>query len=63
MVRFYDPIDRADQERIEQLLHDGGIKYYMRLAPEAALQTCQIMVAEEDVPKAEELLERSRTTH
>lgn len=54
MVRFYDPKDEADLARVEALLHEGGIEYF--LVPAGAGTVCEIEVAEEDVPKAEELL-------
>jgi len=60
MVRFYDPINRKDQERIEQVLRSGGIEYFLHNEPEVRLETSQILVAEEDIPRAEELLARSR---
>ena len=56
MVRFYDPKDEADLARVETLLHKGGIEYFLAAAPAGAGTSVQIEVAEEDVPKAEELL-------
>ena len=56
MVRFYDPKDEADLARVEELLHKGGIEYFLAAAPAGTGGTMQIEVAEEDVPKAEELL-------
>jgi len=60
MVRFYDPIDRADQKRIERLLHDGGVEFFLHNESDTRLQTSQILVAEEDIPRAEKLLGRTR---
>ena len=57
-MRFYDPKDSADQERVEVLLHKGGIEYFVANAPPKAGVSVQIDVAEEDVPRAEELLQQ-----
>jgi hypothetical protein len=57
MVRFYDPRDGNDQLRVERLLRQGGVEYFLGRATEAGLSE-QIMVAEEDVPCAEQLLQR-----
>jgi hypothetical protein len=56
MARFYDPKDDADLARVEALLQKGGIEFFVSAAPAGAGTTKQIEVAEEDVPKAEELL-------
>jgi hypothetical protein len=56
MTKFYDPKDAADLARIEALLHKGGIEYSVAAAPQNTGISKQIEVAEEDVPKAEELL-------
>ena len=58
MVGFYDPIDTADQERIEQMLHQGGIEYFLKR--ETELGSSQILIAEEDVAEAEKLLALTR---
>ena len=55
-MRFYDPKDDADLARVEAVLHKGGIEYSLAKAPEKTGISVQIVVAEEDVPKAEELL-------
>lgn len=60
MIRFYDPIDQADQQQVEQVLHGGGIEYFLRAEPDSMLDSCQILVAEEDIAEAERLLARSR---
>jgi len=57
-VRFYDPKDEADLARVEAVLHKGGIEYFLA-APAGAGTASQIEVAEEDVPRAEELLLQS----
>jgi hypothetical protein len=60
MVRFYDPIDRADQQHVEQVLLRGGIAYYLRAEEASMLDSCQILIAEEDFAEAEKLLARAR---
>jgi hypothetical protein len=55
MTRFYDPKDESDLARVESLLHKGGIEYSIA-TPAGAGTGMQIEVAEEDVPRAEELL-------
>lgn len=60
MVRFYDPIDKTDQNQVEQVLRSGGIEYFLRKEPEPGLGSCQILLAEEDIAEAERLLYRSR---
>jgi len=59
MVRFYDPIDKSDQRRVEQVLRSGGIEYCLRQESEPGLGSSQILIAEEDIPQAEGLLARS----
>jgi hypothetical protein len=56
MVRFYDPKDENDLARVEALLIKGSIEYFLVDPPAGAGTVRQIEVAEEDVPKAEELL-------
>lgn len=56
MTRFYDPKDDADLARVEALLHQAGIEYFITPPPAGAGTAKQIEVAEEDVPKAEEVL-------
>jgi len=60
MVSFYDPIDSFDQKHAEQVLRSGSIEYFLGDELEAELGTRQILIAEEDIPKAEQLLVRSR---
>lgn len=60
MVRFYDPIDRVDQQQVEQVLRRGGIEYCLQDEPDPGLGSSQILIAEEDIPQAESLLFRSR---
>jgi hypothetical protein len=55
MVRFYDPKDAADLARVEAVLQKGGIEYFLAESSKTGV-SAEIEVAEEDVPKAEELL-------
>lgn len=56
MAKFYDAKDSADLARVEALLQKGGIEYSLAAKPAGAGAIKQIEVAEEDVPKAEDLL-------
>jgi hypothetical protein len=58
MVRFYNPKDEADLARVEAILRKGGIEYFLSEAKPGTAR--EIEVAEEDVPKAEELLLEKR---
>lgn len=58
MVRFYDPRDEADQQKVEQILRSQGIEYFLHRETEPGIGPCQILVAEEDLPYAEELLRK-----
>lgn len=60
MVSFYDPIDRTDQNHVEQLLRRGGIEYFLTEKYAGGLDVRQILIAEEDVPRAEQLLAQAR---
>jgi len=60
-MRFYDPKDVADQARVEGLLHKGGIEYFLAATPANTGVPVEIDVAEEDVPKAEEILLQAAT--
>ena len=60
MALFYDPKDEADLARVEELLRRGGIEYALRREPVQGLGPMQVHVAEEDVPRAEELLLREQ---
>ncbi len=58
MARFYDTRNEVELARVEGVLRSGGIEYSCRGSREdTALK--EIMVAEEDVAHAEELLARS----
>ena len=56
MALFYDPVDEADLSRVEGILRSNGIEYSLRREPVQGIGPSQIHVAEEDVPRAEELL-------
>jgi len=56
MTVFYDPKDDNDLQRVETLLRAGGIEYFLRREPEKEIGPLQVHVAEEDLPRAEELL-------
>ena len=60
MVRFYDPINNSDLERVAAILSDGGIEYCLGEEPIQGLGYRQIQVAEEDLPRAERLLQQTR---
>lgn len=55
MARFYDAKDETDLARVEAILHKAGIEYFLADTPVEGLAR-EIEVAEEDLPKAEELL-------
>jgi hypothetical protein len=59
MVRFYDPKDEADLARVEKVLRSGGIEFFLRDETHEGIGPQQIHVAEEDIPRAEELLIRA----
>jgi hypothetical protein len=60
MVKFYDPKDAADLARVEAILKQAGIEYFLGREPEKGIGPCQVQVAEEDLPTAEKLLQESR---
>lgn len=60
MVRFYDPKNEEELNRVEKILHDGGIEYFLTEESERGLGHYQIQVAEEDFSHAESLLIHSR---
>lgn len=59
MVRFYSAKDEADLVRVEAVLKKGGIEYFLMETPDGGLAR-EIEVAEEDVPRAEELILEER---
>ncbi len=56
MVSLYDPRNSTDQNRVEQILATKGINYSTRREPVRGIGPAQILVAEEDLPFAEEAL-------
>lgn len=58
MVRFYNPKDEAELARVEAILRKGGIEYFLSEAPAGTAR--EIKVAEEDIPKAEELMRENK---
>lgn len=56
MVRFYDPIDRKDLARIERKLAAAGIEYSVTATRLGGELPGTIGVAEEDLPRAVEVL-------
>lgn len=63
MTLFYDPVDGEDLQRVEKILKSGGVEYCLREEPEKRLAPFQIHVAEEDIPRAEELLRKWQQLH
>ena len=59
MAKFYDAKDNADLARVEALLHKGGIEYHLTNPPTGSGTAKQIEVAEEDLPTAEDILQRT----
>ena len=56
MSVFYDPKDERDLGRVKRVLDKGGIEYFLRREPERGIGPMQVLVAEEDIPRAEHLL-------
>lgn len=59
MVKFYDAKTEADLSRVEAVLKQAGIEYCVSSMTERVVSG-EIEVAEEDLPKAEELLLKNR---
>ena len=57
MVPLYDPKDEQDLARVETLLGNAGIEYFLVREPEQGIGPFQIRVDEDDVPAALEILE------
>ncbi|QWV99454.1 hypothetical protein KP005_09310 [Geomonas nitrogeniifigens] len=55
MVKFYDARSEAELARVEAVLKQGGVEYFVTGLAEENV-TGEIEVAEEDLPRAEELL-------
>ena len=59
MVKFYDAKTEVELARVEAVLKQGGIEYFVTgLAKEEV--SGEIEVAEEDLPRAEELLLKTK---
>jgi hypothetical protein len=58
MAVFYDPKDDHDLGRVKRVLDESGIEYFLRREPAAGIGPMQVHVAEEDFPKAEELIRK-----
>ncbi|HJV66131.1 MAG TPA: DUF2007 domain-containing protein [Geomonas sp.] len=56
MFKFYDSKDEAELARVESLLKKGGIEYFVTASKAGSGIAAEIEVAEEDIPKAEELI-------
>ena len=59
MVKFYDAKNEAELARVEAVLKQGGIEYFVTGKAQEAV-TGEIEVAEEDLPRAEELLLKAK---
>lgn len=55
MTRFYDVRSDAELAKVEDVLALGGVEYAIGNGP-GGNEIKEILVAEEDLPKAEELL-------
>lgn len=60
MVRFYDPSNREDLTRVEKKLGAAGIEYAVTQPLPGSGLPGAIGIAEEDLPRAEELLSTTR---
>jgi hypothetical protein len=56
MFKFYDPKDEADLARVESALRKGGVEYFVTTSKPGSGIAAEIEVAEEDIPRAEELI-------
>ncbi|QXE93017.1 DUF2007 domain-containing protein [Geomonas subterranea] len=59
MVKFYDAKSEAELARVEAVLKQGGIEYFVTGLTRDDV-TGEIEVAEEDLPRAEELLLKTK---
>lgn len=59
MVKFYDAKNESELARVEAVLKQGGIEYFVTNLTEGSVAR-EIEVAEEDFPKAEELLLKTK---
>jgi len=56
MVSFYDPVDTNDLNRVLRILKKDGIEFSTRAEMVRGISPLQILVAEEDLARAEESL-------
>ncbi|HEX9079281.1 MAG TPA: DUF2007 domain-containing protein [Desulfuromonadaceae bacterium] len=56
MVSFYDPVDAKDLSRVVRILRKDGIEFFTREEMVRGISPLQILVAEEDLARAEESL-------
>ena len=56
MARFYTPSNDLDLAQVENILRQGGIEYFLRTVDAGQQVKIEINVAEEDFPRAEDLL-------
>lgn len=54
MARFYDAVDSSELARIEAMLKNGGVEYTLSSGTDSSVS--EILVAEEDLAFAENLL-------
>ncbi|MDY6848157.1 MAG: DUF2007 domain-containing protein [Thermodesulfobacteriota bacterium] len=55
MIQFYDPGDAAEQAEVESLLRQNGVEYFLKSSNGDG--PSEILVAEEDVPQAQKLID------
>jgi len=55
MIQFYDPSNAAEQAEVESLLRQNGIEYFLK--PNTGDGPSEILVAEEDLPQAQKLID------
>ena len=55
MARFYDSVSDSELSRVEGLLNKGGIEFSVQIVGDGA-RLQEILVAEEDLAAAEEIL-------
>ena len=60
LILFADGSEELEAVTVVNLLRRGGIEYALRREPVQGLGPMQVHVAEEDVPRAEELLLREQ---
>ena len=59
MVRFYDAKDETELAAVASILKEHGIEFTVTPKPQPGIGRKEIMVAEEDIPFADELLRQS----